>query len=189
MAKRAVIIHCWEGTPEYCWYPWAKDQLEQNGFEVVVPQFPDTKMPNLNKWLPTLQEVIGKPDRNLYLIGHSTGCITILRYLESLKGLDQVGGVVLVAGFIDNLGYEELKNFFTTPINFAKIKKHCRRFTIIHSDDDPYVKETHPEILKQELGAKVIVKHNAGHFSGPPDTDPACKELPEVISSVLEQYE
>ena len=54
--KRAVIVHCWDGYPEYCWYPYVKKELEAKGFEVTVPAFPETDKPNLAKWLPVLQK-------------------------------------------------------------------------------------------------------------------------------------
>lgn len=69
-------------------------------------------MPKLVKWLSKLQEVIGKPNRDLYLIGHSLGVITILRYLESLTGDEKIGGAVFVAGFTNDLGYQELNKLF-----------------------------------------------------------------------------
>ncbi len=185
MAKRVVIIHCWDGNPKYCWYPWVKEQLEKKGVDVEVPQFPDTRMPNLNQWLPKLEEVVGWPDKELFLVGHSTGCITILRYLESLNLIEKIGGAILVAGFTNNLGYEELKNFFITPIDWSEIKKHCSRFIAIHSDNDPYVNLNQADIFKDQLNAEIIVKHQAGHFSASPDTNPACKELPEVVDGIL----
>jgi predicted alpha/beta hydrolase family esterase len=110
--KRAIIVHCWEGYPGYCWYPWVKEKLEQGGFKVLVPAFPETKTPKQKKWVPYLAEQIGLPDDKLFLIGHSVGCITILRYLETLREKQRVGGVVLVAGFTDDLGFKELANFF-----------------------------------------------------------------------------
>ena len=120
--KKVIIVHCWDGYPDYCWYPYAKRELEKKGFEVLVPAFPDTELPKLDSWLPKLQEVVGSPSKDVFLIGHSVGCITILRYLETLKENQKIGGVVFVAGFTDDLGFDELKNFFTTPINFEKIK-------------------------------------------------------------------
>ena len=110
--NRVVIVHCWEGYPDYCWYPQTKKELENKGFKVEVPEMPETELPKLAKWLPKLQEVAGKPDRDLYLIGHSSGVITIIRYLESLSADQKIGGAVFVAGFTNDLGYEELKNFF-----------------------------------------------------------------------------
>lgn len=183
--KRAIIVHCWDGYPKYCWYPYVKKELEARGFKVMVPAFPETDAPKLDKWLPVLKEAANTPDKDLYLIGHSVGCITILRYLESLAPKQKVGRVVFVAGFTDDLGFEELKNFFATPINFEKIKQKSNRFVAIHSDDDPYVPLKHGDIFKEKLGAELIVKHNFKHFSGPVDKEESCTELPEVVESVL----
>lgn len=183
--KRAIIVHCWDGYPTYCWYPDTKKELEEKGFEVVVPALPDTNLPDQNKWLPALREVIGETNQDTYLVGHSAGCITILRYLESLAPNQHIGGVVLVAGFTDNLGFKELESFFSTPINFEKIKKHCSRFVLIHSDNDPFVDLKYGYILSKELDGKLIVKHNAKHFSGAVDNTESCTSLPEVAQSIV----
>jgi predicted alpha/beta hydrolase family esterase len=184
--RRVVIIHCWGGYSEYCWYPWAKNELERAGFNVLVPNMPDTEKPQLSKWLPMLKDIIGQSDEDLYLIGHSAGSITILRYLEGLKERERIGGAVLVAGFTDSLGYTELENFYTTPIDFKEIKKHCNHFATIHSDNDPYVSLKYATILKESLGAQSIIKHNAKHFSGPRENKDSCTELPDVVSSILD---
>lgn len=184
--KRVIIVHCWDGYPEYCWYPYVKKEMEARWFEVQVPAFPETEEPKLEKWLPVLKEKAGTPDENLYLVGHSVGCITIMRYLESLEENQKTGGVILVAGFTDDLGFDELKNFFTTEIDFARIKKKARRFVAIHSDDDPFVPLKYGEVLKEKLGAELIVKHNAKHFSGPVDEEGSCVELPDVVEKIIE---
>jgi predicted alpha/beta hydrolase family esterase len=49
------------------------------------------------KWVAYLSEIAAEPDEDLYMIGHSAGCITILRYLETIDR--RIGGAVLVAGF------------------------------------------------------------------------------------------
>ena len=183
--KRTVIVHAWEGYPKYCWYPQTKKELEKKAFKVRVPEMPETANPKLSGWLPKLKETIKKPDENLFLVGHSLGCITIMRYLESLSGKEKVGGVVFVAGFTDDLGYKELTNFFTKPINFEKVKRGTKNFYAINSDNDPYVPLSYGELLKEKLGAKLIIKHNMGHFSGPIDDEESCRSLPEVTASVL----
>ena len=183
--KRVIIIHCWEASPDYCWYPDAKKRLEEKGFEVKGPAFPDTEHPREDKWEPFLKKEIGCPDENLVLVGHSVGCITILRYLETLGEGEKIGGAVLVAGFTDALGYDELKNFFKTPIDFEKIKTRSQNgFVAIHSDNDPFVPLKHSDIFKEKLGAEAIVKHALGHFSGPINDETSCLELPEVAASV-----
>jgi predicted alpha/beta hydrolase family esterase len=183
--KRAIIIHCWSGYPEYCWYPYAKQELEKWGFEVLVPAMPETDAPKLSLWLPHLQTVLGNSDCDTYFIGHSIGCATIMRYLESLSQDEMIGGAVLVAGFTDDLGFPEIRNFFTTPFDFESIKKHCPKFVAVHSDNDPYVPLHHSEALKENLGAKTIIKHNAGHFSGAVDNEGSCTELPDVVDGVV----
>lgn len=183
--KRAIIVHCWDGNPKYCWYPSVKKQLEAKGFSVQVPAFPEPDAPRQAKWVPFLNERIGAPDDGLFLIGHSVGCVTILRYLETLKEGERVGGVVLVAGFTDNLGFDELKNYFETPIDLAKIRTKSKSgFVAIHSDDDPYVALKFGDVFKRELGAEVVIKHAMGHFSGPVDNEGSCTELPDVVSAV-----
>lgn len=146
---------------------------------------PETNLPKLSLWLPKLKEVIGESNEDFYVIGHSAGVITILRYLEQLEEGKRVGGVVLVAGFTDNLGYDELKNFFETPIDFKKIKTKSNHFAAIHSDNDPYVPLKHGDIFKEKLGARLIVKHDMGHFSGAVDDTKSITSLPEVSEAIL----
>lgn len=92
--KRAFLIHGWEGFPEEGWRPWLKKKLEDKGFKVIVPAMPDTKKPTLEVWLPFLQKLVGKPTENDFFVGHSLGCITILRFIEHLKedGKSRWGG-------------------------------------------------------------------------------------------------
>lgn len=183
--KRAIIVHCWDGYPEYCWYPDTKKKLEAEGFEVTVPAFPETDAPKLALWLPKLREVVGEPDEDTYLIGHSVGCITILRYLESLEDEQKIGGAVLVAGFTNDLDMEELSNFFLDPIEWDDIRYKANNFVVIQSDNDPYVPPKHGDVLEDKLNAELIIKENANHFSGPVDKEESCTQLPEVLASVL----
>jgi len=183
--KRAIIVHCWEGYPEYCWYPWVKKELEAKGFQVGVPALPNTEKPKLDEWLPMLKEVIGQADEDLYLIGHSLGCITIMRYLESLEEKQKIGGAVFVAGFTENVGYDEIKTFFETPVDLDRIKSKAENgFVAIHSDDDPYVDLKYADLFKEKLGAEIIIKHNAKHFSGAIEGEESCLELPDVVQSI-----
>lgn len=181
MKKRVFVIHGWEGYPEEGWRPWLKNELEKRGFAVFIPAMPDTKHPKMNEWLNHLIEVIGTPDKNCYFVGHSLGCITILRYIETLKENQKIGGAVLVAGFTSDLGYEEIGSFFKEPINWEKIKSHCKRFVAIHSDNDPYVSLHYGKFFKEKLNAEVIVEHNMKHFS----VDDGIMVLPIALESVI----
>lgn len=183
--RKAYIIHGWEGYPEEGWYPWLRDKLILEGFETKVLEMPETETPTLNKWLSHLKKAVKNPDTETFLIGHSLGCITTLRFIESLEKDQKIAGAVLVAGFGHDLeypGYQgEFKSFFVQKINWEKIKKHCQKFVAIHSDNDPWVPLKHNQIYQDNLGAESIIEHNRGHFSG----GDGVKELPKALESVL----
>ena len=183
--KRAIIVHCWSGYPDYCWYRQTQKELEAIGFQVSVPAMPETDAPKLSLWLPKLKETVETPDMNTYLIGHSIGCAAILRYLESLGGEEKIGGAVLVAGFSEKLsGFPEIDNFFETPFDFSKLRSKCGHFVAIHSDDDPYVPLRFGDIFREKLGAELTVKHAMKHFSGPADKEESCTSLPDVSEAI-----
>jgi predicted alpha/beta hydrolase family esterase len=190
--KRVFIVHGWGGNPEEAFFPWLKKELEEKGFRVIAPSMPDTENPKIDSWVSFLKESVGDVDKDTYFVGHSIGCQTVLRFLESLeKG--EVGGVVLVAGWVhltpetyEDEGDEEIaKPWIETPLEWEKIKSHCKRFVAIHSDNDPYVPLKDGDIFKERLGAGVIVEHDKKHFSG----EGEVKELPSALESVLKVSE
>ncbi len=180
MTKRVFVVHCWGGKPNTRWYPWLKGELKKRGFEINVLAMPNTEHPKMNAWVKHLSMAVGSPDENCYFVGHSVGCITILRYLETIK--KKVGGVVMVAGFTSDLGFDDLKSFFTRPINWKRIKSNCSNFVAIHSDNDPYVSLHYgKEIFKSKLGAELVIEHGKGHFS----VDNNIVELSSALKAVL----
>jgi len=189
MKKRVFIIHGWDGYPEEGIFPWLKKELEPRGFEVFNPAMPNPIKPTIEEWTPFLKEKVGEPDENTILFGHSIGCQTILRYLESLPESSKIGGVVLLApwlGLTDEAFEDEedkiiAKPWLETPINWEKVKMHTNNFVSIFSDNDPLVPFDNSEIFKDKLGSKVIVEHNKGHFSGSDNV----KELPSALDSIL----
>lgn len=186
MKRRAILVHGWEGYPDEGWRPWLKGELEQRGFEVIIPAMPETATPTLETWLSFLTQIVGNPHEYTYFVGHSLGCITILRYLETLGDRQLVGGVVLVAGFGHDLEYEsykgELSSFFKAPLEWEKIKKHSKKFVAIHSTDDPYVSLKHNKLFQEKLGANSIIAEKMKHFSG----SDGITKLPIVLRELLE---
>ena len=145
---------------------------------------PETAFPKESLWIPFLQDIIGNPDEETLLIGHSIGSVAILRYLETLQDHEAIGAVILVAGFSDTLGLSEIANFFEKPLNFAKMKEHCKKFFTIFSENDPFVPVHHAQIFEKELGATTEVLSGRGHFSGPIDKEESCVMIPELLPLV-----
>jgi len=104
--------------------------------------------------------VVGRPDKDSYFVGHSIGCQTIMRYLETIDST--VGGIVLVAGFFTLKGLETdeekeiARPWLEKPVNFGKIKKAAKKFVAIFSDNDKWVPLENERTFKEKLGAKTI---------------------------------
>ena len=187
--KRIFLIHQWSGNPNGDWMPWLKSQLEKLDYQVFTPEMPDTDVPIIDKWVNKLSEVIGTPDKDTYFVGHSIGCQTILRYLDSyrFKPQEKIGGAVFVAGWFNlkNLDDEETekiaKPWIKTPINLNKIKTVLPKSTLIISDNDPfnYFEENKQKFA--QIVTKSVVMPNAGHISG----DYGFDELPEVLYELI----
>ena len=190
MKKRVFIAHGWDGYPEEGWFPWLKKELEAKEFEVNVPQLPEAGSPRIHNWVPKLAEVVGQADENTYFVGHSMGCQTIARYLETLPESVKVGGAVFVAGFFKRLtGLEDDpdvqetdKHWLGAPLDFQKVKSHLSKSVAIFSSNDPYVPLDNQDDFRDKLGSEIIVEKNMGHFSGGNDS---VMELPIVFESVL----
>lgn len=179
--KRVINIHGWGGYPQEGWRPWLKKELEDRNYTVINPAMPDTNNPKMRAWISYLSRIVGTPDKNCYLIGHSLGVITILRYLETLKKNQKIGGAVFFAGFTKDLGFKEINNFFQTPIDYIKIRTHCQKFISVHSDNDPIVSLKYSDILGKELKAEKIISHDMKHFSG----DDGITILPIALECIL----
>ncbi len=180
--KRVIIVHRWSSDPSSDWIPWLKAELERRGLVVVAPAMPDTDNPVIEKWVPYLAEVVGTPDKDTFLIGHSIGCQTILRYLETLDA--PIGGVLFVAGWfnLENLKSTEDKElarpWIETSLNIEKVKSVLPNSIAVISDNDPYGAFEENKKKFDEIGARVVVLPMGGHI---------CEsDNPVLLSSFLE---
>ncbi len=164
--KNALILHGTNGSSQENWFPWLKQQLEEAGYTVWVPDLPGADAPNLktyNKFIFTDHDFKITPET--ILIGHSSGAMAILGLLEALPENFQVKASYLVGAFKNDLGWEALKAIFAKPFDFEKIKHKSKAFYFIHSDNDPYCPLDHAEFLNEQLGGKLIVMPGQKHFS------------------------
>jgi len=176
---KVVIIHGYGGEPMHGFRPWLKKELETRGFDVSVPAMPSPDAPRTDEWVAVVER---EATDNCVLVGHSLGCIAILRYLEGAK--KKVAGAVLVAGFAEKLGgdFKSIENFVDTSVDFASVKKNCGKIVAIFSDNDPYVPLSQEKLFREKLSAKTLVLHARGHFSSSEGTT----KLPEALKAVLE---
>lgn len=179
---KVYIIHGWEGHPNNCWFPWLKKELEKLGYEVIIPQMPNPEIPIMKDWIKKLQSLI-KLDKDTILIGHSIGCQTILRYLETID--IKIKACYFVAGWLTldlHLDTEEAKivakPWLETPIDFKKIKSNCKSFTTFLSTNDKWVNCKENKLLfEKNINSKVIIEKDKDHYD-------KIKQIPSLINEI-----
>lgn len=188
---RAYIVHGWASSPEDCWFPWLKKELENRGCAVVVPAMPQPKDPEPHAWLSMLNETIGSID-GAVLIGHSLGVRALALYVQSRPEEEKASLFVSVAGPFTfpthdhphpraQATRDRWKDFELNPV---ALKKRISHSAGVYSKDDPWVPFDNAEWMRTHMGASVIEEHNKGHFRAFEDN---ILELPSVMKAV-DQY-
>lgn len=168
--KKIIIVHGWDGASDRDWMPWATAEFQKLGYEVICPDLPHAENPTIEDWVPFLSEAVGTPDENTYFIGHSIGCQTIMRYLETVN--TSVGGAIFVAGWFDLENLEGpdaeaiAKPWITTPIDTDKVRKNLGFSIAILGDNDQWVPyEKTKGKFRKLLGSEVLTIPNCGHIT------------------------
>ena len=182
MPKRIFLIHGWDGSSEGDWISWATEKFRQLGHTVIAPDMPHPEKPEIKEWVDYLKSIATSLDQNTYFIGHSIGCQTILRFLETQD--IKIGGAIFVAGWFNLINLENAesetiaKPWIETPMNFEKIKNNLNRSILILGDNDPWVpyEETKRD-FETKLGAEAITLHNVGHIT----SDDGFGPLPKLV--------
>ena len=182
---KIYYVHGWASNSiGPTWISWLKEECEKNGIEFIAFKMPNPGNPKISEWVEFLRDNIGELDEDTFLLGHSIGCQTILRYLESLPKDEKIGGCIFVAGWFNLLenAYEDENDkkiavpWIETDIDFNKVKKHTNNFVAIFSEDDPCVPVSDAELFKERLGARVIIKQHNGHFDDSKKIDEILEE-------------
>jgi len=165
------------------WYAWACDEFKKLGFEVIAENMPDPVMAHKNIWLPHIKNVF-KVDEHTIVVGHSSGGVAALRYLENEKLL---GAIVIGVNHTD-LGYEEEKEsgYYSDPWQWEKIKKNAKWIVQFSSTDDPYISIDEPRFIHHQIGSELHEFTNRGHFGSPDKEMKTFPELIEVVQTKLE---
>ena len=160
------IIHGVYANPEANWFPWLKKELENKGYEVIVPKFPTPLDQSLESWLRIIEKYEDKINKETVFIGHSLGATFILNYLE--QNNKRIKAAFLVAGFHKPLGspYDKLNiTFLNKKFDWKKIKNHSNKFIVFGSDNDEYISLDITKEIAKNLDAELKIVHNGGHLN------------------------
>lgn len=161
-----ILIHGTGGSPDECFYPWLRQQLEKRGHKVYAPQLPMPEKQSLDSWLKAFKPYWKFVNEETVFVGRSIGPAFILRLLE--RNNVNVKAAFLVAGFCSNIGLPEfkplIKTFIDEPFDWQKIKNSCGKFFVYNSDNDPFVPLEKGQELAESLGTRLIMVKGAEHF-------------------------
>lgn len=183
--KNALILHGTKNTPNSNWQPWLKNELENLGYSVWIPQLPESDKPNIDKYNELLLNSEFNYNSQTILIGHSSGAVAILGLLQSLPENTIVNSCYLIGSFKNNsfLNWDALDGLFLKPFDFESIKSKSKKFIFIHSDNDPYCPLEHAEFLNNQLNGQLIILPGQKHFSIN-TTGEKYKEFPELLELI-----
>ena len=183
--KRAVILHGTDGNPEANWFPWLKAKLEEQGYEVWVPELPGNHTPNRQVYNDFLLSS-GWDFMDNIVVGHSSGAVQILNLLMDERcprirlgvmvgawaGMEGADTERMKAAGLDP---EQFKDTFPPEgFDFERIKSQADRLAFVHGDNDPYCPLEQARYLAEKLDAEITIIPK-GHHLGTKFT-----ELPEL---------
>jgi len=190
--KRIFIIHGWTGHNNQDWFPWAKKEFTKLGYQVIVPEMPNSDNPQLESWLNKLTEVIGTPLTDDIYIGHSMSVLALLKYIDKFPENTKIDKLISVAGW-EKLSEEAVPlpedklifhNWIKQKLDYVKIRKIVKSITAIFSDNDPWVPYIeNRKIFKDKLGSKIQLLKNMGHFM---KSEGNVTELPILVDLIRE---
>jgi uncharacterized protein len=158
------------------WFQYVKIGLENLGIEVIAENMPDPDLARKKYWIPFIKDKLLSEDT--ILIGHSSGAVAILRYLEENK----CKLAILVGVYYTDLGDENEKKsgYFNTPWQWNKIKSNAEKIVLFASNDDPYIPISEALFVKDKIEPDYHEYCDEGHFGA----DVNKKEFPEIIAIV-----
>lgn len=166
MQKCVYIVHGYDASPKSHWFAWLKGEIEKSGARAEILTMPTPANPRLDEWLKTLRESV-KFEGEVYLVGHSLGCPTILNFLQSSAMGGTVEGVVLVSGLAKPLSdpqFKILDEFMDRDFDFERIKAAAKQRAVVAAKDDYIVPFSFSRELAGQIGAKFYEVEKGGHF-------------------------
>lgn len=181
-----ILIHRWGGHPKGDWYPWLQNEVEKLGYDIEIPEMPDSEEPVISKWVDALAEYGDQIDEETIFIGHSIGCQTIMRYLDQKQV--KVKGAIFVGPWFELTGLTEAedkaiaKSWLEEPIDLDRVKELIGNLICIFSDNDYFVPLSNVDQFTKKLEAQVVLEADHGHFT----EDDGVKELQVLLDRLRE---
>jgi leucyl-tRNA synthetase len=191
--KKALVIYGLSGDAKENWFPWLKETLEKDGWEVSVPLLPDACHPEIEEWNKVLSNEF---KTNSIIVGHSLGVPAALNLVQTAG--KEVNKLILVAPVNPNQDWKHLKTaypsadwdavkrFADIKFDWKKISNLVGQIVIYYSDNDEYIHQSSVEFYRKHL-PNAIFKFipGKGHFNRKSGTT----EFPEILDDISPSIE
>ncbi len=179
---KALILHGTDATPQANWFPWLKQKLQEQGYEVWVPLLPCNHTPNRKVYNDFIFSS-GWELRDNVVIGHSAGAVSVLNLLMDNRCPPIQLGVMAgawVQGAPKEFDEPGQFDYMFPPegFDFETIKAKADKLVFVHGDDDPYCPLEQAQWLAGQLDADIHLIKGGQHLGS------KYKEIPELLSIV-----
>ncbi len=165
MANQMVyMFHGYTSFAADHWFPWLEERVEhQLGIPFKKLNFPDSNHPDPEIWSAYCDREI-QSEGQLTLVGHSLGCIQVLRYIEQ-HNISQLN-VLLVSGFDEPIWtLPSLDAFTAHPVDYTNVLPKISRVTVISAMNDTSVPYPYTLAMARHLHAKFVLMPTGHHFT------------------------
>ena len=197
---QCVIFHGAFGNKDENWFPWLKAQLETQGNEVFLEQYPvdvwddiekggknnPNTIQNLSSWIAFFEKyTLSKIDRTKdpIFFGHSLSPVFILHLVNQCNL--KLKGAIFASPFLEPLNQAATwhfdvvnRTFYKKDFNWDKLKSLIPHSYVLYGDNDPYVPNHFPVEFAHLLGSTLVPVKNGGHLGS------AVKEFPLLLDLV-----
>ncbi len=187
-AKNVILIHGINGIPKM--FEWLKNQLENEGIDVIMPSFPPQEGTIYEDWAKIFDQYIDSIQPGSIVVCHSIGNEFLIRYFSEKNF--HVQTYIGLAGFAKTY-YNDGKDVLNTAVEkflvndnqIELFKKSTSRRYAIYSDDDHIVPFEVLEEYPKQIGAKPILIRGIGHMG----KKSGLEEFPELFDLVKEEFD
>ena len=100
----------------------AGKRIKKTGYRVWTPDLPGSEKPNITRYNKFLFSK-WKLDKDSIIIGHSSGALATLGFLQEAQESLVIDRAFLVAGFVGNLDWDALNDIASYKPDWVKVKK------------------------------------------------------------------
>jgi len=183
--KNILLIHGYNGIPKI--YEWLENELEELGYNVIVPKFKPREGVIYKEWKKLFDEYKNYIHEESIIVAHSIGNEFIIKYFNENDLRAKL--YISLAGFSEYFEWENkedlnraCKEFLVDVRELENFKNRCIKKYSIYSNNDHIVPFNILQKYPKSIDATPILIENIGHMG----KKSGLKEIPKVLELIKE---